>query len=671
MNGHRNGLAPINIARKARRSYRPRAEALEGRRLLSYGSFGDPFFFGVPTNPVGPTGVSVSYHLADTNEVDASRIGGAKIDWGDGTPQTDAKITSIRVFATESTFSWQAESILGTHAFAQSGTYHGTIHVTGHDSNSNEVHEDVPITLLISPAHILSAVGPSFLAAAGIPYQANDLGRFFTNIPDPANQVQGTTDWGDGSPSTAWDLESDSIYPTDVQVWAGIIHGAHTYAATGSYTVTTTITGAGVTVQTEAKAEVISQPLQLIDFRQSSQQYGYPDNPTWETTLGTTAILPYAFVDFSRQQQHTLTVDWGDGSPVSVVGAYASYLYYDADVSHDYKATGDYPVQLTVTNEDGLTATEATVIHVGLERLKIDAPPLTAIAGLDAGINVATITQLPFAAGLRTSVNQVGYSYTFLATTIDWGDGSQTSFPNAYPYGNGMTDVDAFIRHRITGGELVSPLQAAHRYALPGQYPVHITVSAYPTGNVFQADTTATVIPFAASAPPISGQVGGLSSEYLATAEIPNGSLAAGDYSASIDWGDGSAASPATITVNASQATGFTAPLAHLVVSGTHAYAAPGAYAVSIRIADSHGQSRTIATTATIAPAPPPVVVTLPPVVVVPTPPVTPRGHFAIVSRFGHPDGGKRVWIPDAPPAPARSHALDRARSGGVPRKHR
>ena len=326
-------------------------------------------------------------------------------------------------------------------------------------------------------------------------------------------------------------------------------------------------------------------------------------------------------------------------------------------------------MNLTLVNEDGLTSTEATVIHVGPERLKIDAPPLTAIAGLDAGISVATITQLPFAAGLRTYVNPVGYSYSDLTTTIDWGDGSQSSFPA------GDATMAAIVDNHVTGGEVAYSLRAAHRYESPGQYPVHITVASEPTGNVFQADTTATVIPFAASAPPISGRVGGgLSSAYLATAEIPNGSLAAGDYAASIDWGDGSTSNSATVAVNASQATGFTAPWRDLVVSGTHAYAAPGAYAVSIRIADSQGRSRTVTATATIAPAPSPVPMTPLPVIPIPTPivPVTPKGHFAIVARFGHPDGGRRVWIPDAPPTVVRSHVLNRAGvGGGGARKHR
>ena len=306
MNGHRTRLVPIHLASRTRRSYRPRAESLEGRRVLAFVNYGNPigdpgrypFYINV-FNPSGPTGVDVDYPLASTST--QAHLNGpitsATIDWGDGSPRADARVVST---PTDNFYPGLDISISGDHAFAESGTYHGIIHATGQDLRLNEVHEDVSITLSIAPAYILSAAGPSFLAAANIPYQADDLGRFFTNIPEPGTQVQGTIDWGDGSPPTPWDLQLGGGYEGGVQISAGIIRGTHTYASTGSYTVTTTIVGAGVTVRTEAQAEVIAQPLMLIDYPDYVKRFGATYPGDWETTLGVPAVLPISWVDFSR-----------------------------------------------------------------------------------------------------------------------------------------------------------------------------------------------------------------------------------------------------------------------------------------------------------------------------------------------------------------------------------
>ncbi|HLH65373.1 MAG TPA: hypothetical protein VKV27_06690 [Solirubrobacteraceae bacterium] len=59
---------------------------------------------------------------------------------------------------------------------------------------------------------------------------------------------------------------------------------------------------------------------------------------------------------------------------------------------------------------------------------------------------------------------------------------------------------------------------------------------------------------------------------------------AAGDYSATIDWGDGSA--PGAGTVSATSGGGFS-------VSGSHTYAAPGSYRTTVTIDDAGGASAT------------------------------------------------------------------------------
>ena len=69
----------------------------------------------------------------------------------------------------------------------------------------------------------------------------------------------------------------------------------------------------------------------------------------------------------------------------------------------------------------------------------------------------------------------------------------------------------------------------------------------------------------------------------------------AGDYSASVNWGDGSPTTPAAIRAGA----GF-------VVDAAHTYAAAGSYTITVTITDAGGARASVTDTAWVAPAPAP-----------------------------------------------------------------
>ena len=69
----------------------------------------------------------------------------------------------------------------------------------------------------------------------------------------------------------------------------------------------------------------------------------------------------------------------------------------------------------------------------------------------------------------------------------------------------------------------------------------------------------------------------------------------ASDYTATIDWGDGTATTAGTVT--AASGGGF-------AVSGSHTYANGGAYTTSVTITDVQGATATATSTATVTAAP-------------------------------------------------------------------
>jgi hypothetical protein len=94
---------------------------------------------------------------------------------------------------------------------------------------------------------------------------------------------------------------------------------------------------------------------------------------------------------------------------------------------------------------------------------------------------------------------------------------------------------------------------------------------------------------------PVSAQATVPFSGPVATFTDADSTLGAGDFAATVDWGDGSGVD-ATPTVTESAGT-FT-------VNGTHTYAASGPFAITVTITDAHGVTVSTATTASVSSAP-------------------------------------------------------------------
>jgi hypothetical protein len=181
------------------------------------------------------------------------------------------------------------------------------------------------------------------------------------------------------------------------------------------------------------------------------------------------------------------------------------------------------------------------------------------------------------------------------ATTVNWGDGTADST------GTGAS----------SGGQFT--VSGTHLYELGGTY--HGTVTFTPVcGNSATVDFTADVadqpITGAAVAPPITLITGQPYSGNVATFTDANPAGTVSQYSTTIDWGDGSAASTGTIS---QQTRGGLLVTAAFQVAGSHAYSAPGSYPVTVTIKDAGGAKTVVTETATVSNAPSGVAFTISP----------------------------------------------------------
>ena len=170
------------------------------------------------------------------------------------------------------------------------------------------------------------------------------------------------------------------------------------------------------------------------------------------------------------------------------------------------------------------------------------------------------------------------------SATIDWGDGTAQS--------NGSVDPTT---REVTG---------THTYAEAGIY--HGTLhwrnsDGNPSTRAFDVKVTDAAL--SATATPVSATQGTSFNGTVATFTDANPLSQASDFTATIVWGDGTAATAGTVATNAGG--GFK-------VTGTHTYSKTGSFTTTITINDVGGSTASATGTATVSP-PRPVVTSVSP----------------------------------------------------------
>jgi hypothetical protein len=161
--------------------------------------------------------------------------------------------------------------------------------------------------------------------------------------------------------------------------------------------------------------------------------------------------------------------------------------------------------------------------------------------------------------------------------TITWGDGTTPS--------QGSVSQD--------GG----PITGTHTYVEAGIYTGSVSWQDDGGSHTVAFDVKVVDAPLTATAIPVSTAAGTQFSGPVATFTDANPDGTVSEYSATIDWGDGSTTSAAAVTAGAGD----------FVVSGSHTYASAGTYQTTVTIDDVGGSTATAIGTATAAGAPAPV----------------------------------------------------------------
>jgi N-acetylneuraminic acid mutarotase len=241
----------------------------------------------------------------------------------------------------------------------------------------------------------------------------------------------------------------------------------------------------------------------------------------------------------------SVDVNWGDGTHTMFLTKSQGLL---GSAFHTYEE-GSYAASVKVTDNANLSDSATFQVSVS-------DPPVVVVPGkaffAAEGTAFANAVMATFTdpAGPEANVNY--------GATIDWGDGTPTTAGT------------------ITQNGGVFTVNGSHNYGEEGSYLAKVTVThdAAPfiavmvSATVYDLAVTASANAFVA----VEGAI--LNNLAVATFTDPAGPEAIANYSASIDWGDGTPPTAGAITVNGGVFT----------VSGSHTYGEEGSYLTKVTV---------------------------------------------------------------------------------------
>ncbi|HUY36366.1 MAG TPA: DUF4214 domain-containing protein [Pirellulales bacterium] len=463
----------------------------------------------------------------------------ATIHWGDGT-------TTAGTVTTTGNGSF---TVSGNHTYAEDGSY--TVSASIADNAAGTATATTTATAHIAEADL--TLTPSFATlnategtlVTGVVAHISDVGS-----ADPATDYSATIDWGDGT------ITAGTVTGASGSYTVSTVSG-HTYGQEGSYTVTVTATETSAVPTATAKATLVADVadadvLALSSFANFSATEGQ--------TATATAIFSHTGYAANPAGDFTATVAWGDGtsSVGTVTGSAGSFT---VSGSHRYAEEGPVTATIVLSDKAPGTATGTAVAALNVADAALSVVGTT-IAPMEGSSFTGVVANF-------TDADPAGTAADYTAA-IFWGDGATTT-------GTVSANGAGF---QVTG---------THTYLEEGANPVRVVVSDA-GGSAATANSTADVAdaPLSATAAAITSPQFTNFSGVVATFTDAN-PKAASDFTATVDWGDGSS-SAGTIAASGG---GFK-------VSGSHAYAEDGTFAVKTTIADAGGGTATAGGTANI-----------------------------------------------------------------------
>ncbi|MHB8689962.1 MAG: hypothetical protein ACYDHH_01825 [Solirubrobacteraceae bacterium] len=459
----------------------------------------------------------------------------------------------------------------------------------------------VPLVAAAPAAAAPPVVGP-VSAVEGIALPASTVIATFSDggrapLCLMAGNYTATVNWGDGS-ATAPATVTGPINPVITGPCNYSVSAGHTYAEAlpAHDTITVKITGGGGPGQATGTATVSDAVLTAGASVGISATKGTPFSGTVATFGDGNTNAPAG--DF------TATISWGDGTSSSgTLTATGTAGQFSVSGTHTFSTGGALSTSVLVNDVDGASVTVPGSAVVAA------APTFGPASAVEGTALPASTTIATFSDGFDLTSCTAPGTY---AATVNWGDGAATE--PATVTANGTPAIGQPCNYAVTAG---------HTFAEGGKDTVTVTASGGGLSGVLSGSfdvpvsdaglTAASSVTLQATGGmPFTGTVGAFTDA--------NTGAPAGDFTATINWGDGTTSSG---TVNPTGTAG------QFSISGTHTYNGVGALNTSVLVTDSDGATVSVPGFATVtAPA-------APKLSVVSTTPVSARAGATLTAMLG------------------------------------
>jgi uncharacterized protein (TIGR03118 family) len=259
----------------------------------------------------------------------------------------------------------------------------------------------------------------------------------------------------------------------------------------------------------------------------------------------------------------SVLINWGDGFESNGTVTALSSGGFAVSGSHIYNSAGHETITVQIEDPSSSFATATASASVSPPGLVFSPPSVTATEGMS------------FTGAVASFIDQDGNgSASAYTTTIDWGDGTTTA---------GSLSEGFVSPFTLTG---------THTYATAGSSPITVTVHDADGASGTEVVPASVVTSLSGASKTITPTEAAAFSGTVASFTDANTSRNLADYTATIDWGDGTVSSGA-ISPNGSG--GYD-------VNGSHVYQNYGHEAVDVAISDP-GSTITVDSAATVADA--------------------------------------------------------------------
>jgi RHS repeat-associated protein len=497
-------------------------------------------------NLTATVGTAFSGALGTFTDADTGGVVGdytVLIKWGDNSAPTVGTVTGTTTF-----------TVSGTHKYEKAGTF--TVAATVTDSGG--ARTTITRTMVVSAA-ALTMTAASFTLVEGASGSAT-----VATFTDPdgnttnAGVYSASIDWGDGNNSsgTVTTNTGGSFKVT----------GTHTYAEEGTFAVNVTVNDSAppsaVSASIQSTATVSDAALTLTASPITAHQ-----DREFSGDLG-------SFTDADpggTESDYTAEINWGDGAvpgPGDITPKTGGGFWVQG--AHIYATTGTFTITITLKDAGGATATATTTATVTQPNPSVTVNNLTVTEGQSFSGAIGTLLPGSPDPGISAFTVDIG-----------WGDGVETSGTLASNGSGGYTISGTHIYAEETGPD--------------DPYELTVSVDSTATGWMDGVGST-TVNDASLSATGLT--LNGWTNTSTGTISVgdfhdANTEAPVTDFTASINWGDGSQATTGTVQPGTGGG--------NFLVEGSHTYTAAGTYTIQTTVTDDGGATTTISSTMTIA----------------------------------------------------------------------